>query len=178
MLTHIVQTNWRHGEIMSINHLREKLRGRLEIRFDRKIRQQTDDLGVGVSEFTFFVRFGGIHDDLRHLPYSREYPPTLEDECVAVFHIDPAYLDTKRRDDLKDKVIYVSLKCDFVPDCRGLPVDGAFLGATLPTHGGRMGGTFESWFSIAESDAEARERSAASRESVGRRSKPRKEDEQ
>jgi hypothetical protein len=151
-LTHIVHTNWHHGGTMTLSHLRDRLHGRLEIRFDRKIRAATQNLGVGVSEYTFVAQFGGIQEDIRYLPYRPDQPPVLEQDCVAVFRIDPVLLDSKRRDDLKDKVIYVSLKCDFILDCRGMPVDGAHLGGTLPTRGGRMGGTFESWFSISEED--------------------------
>jgi hypothetical protein len=151
-LTHIVGLNWHHGGQMTLSHLRNHLKGRLEIRFDRKIRAATENRSLGVSEFTFVVQFGGVQEDVRFLPYPYKEPPTLEDDCVAVFRIDPKYLDEASRDDLKDKVVYISLKCDFILDCRGMPVDGAHLKGTLPTRSGRMGGVFESWFYVAEDE--------------------------
>jgi hypothetical protein len=177
LLTHIVETNWAHAGMMTLHHLREKLDGRLEIRFDRKIRPATENLGAGVSEYTFLVQFGGVQEDIRYLPYDPDRPPELKDDCVAVFHIDPRYLEHNRRDDLKDKVIYVTLKCDFIMDCRGVPVDGAFLRGELPTHGGRMGGTFESWFVIEEAEEIERERPEGSR-NAGRRPRSSRRDEQ
>jgi hypothetical protein len=177
-LTHIVKTNWRHGETMTLHHLREKLNGRLEIWFDRRLHPAPENLSTGVSEYTFIVQYGGVQEEIRYLPYNPEVPPFLEgDESrVAVFPIDHAYLDSGRRDDLKDKVIYVSLKCDFIVDCRNLPVDGSFLGGVLPTHSGRMGGTFESWFSIAE--VGEGERSAESRAAGRKRSRQKRGDNQ
>jgi hypothetical protein len=172
-LTHIVRTNWSHGGAMTLHHLREELHGRLEIRFDRKIRPTAENSSTGVSEYTFIVQFGGIQEDIRYLPYNPDCPPELIDDCVAVFHIDPNYLDSRRKDDLNDKVVYVALKCDFIPDCRGLAVDGSFLVGVLPTHSGRMGGTFESWFSIEEEEDIKREPPAG-----GRRSRRRHKDEQ
>lgn len=164
-LTHIVETNWSHGGAMTLHHLREKLHGRLEIRFDRKVRPAPENLSTGVSEYTFSVQFGGIQDDIRYLPYDPERPPELIDDCVAVFHIDRNYLDSRRMDDLNDKLIYVALKCDFIPDCRGIPVDGTFLAGVLPTHSGRMGGTFESWFAIEEEREIERDRPEGGRPS-------------
>jgi hypothetical protein len=158
-LTHIVGINWHHGGQMTLAHLRDHLKGRLEIRFDRKIRPATENRGVGVSEFTFQVQFGGVQEDIRFLPFHYKEPPTLVDDHVAVFQIDPRYLDSESRDDLKDKIVYITLKCDFVVDCRGMPVDGSHLGGALPTRSGRMGGVFESWFYVAENDGEGRSRS-------------------
>lgn len=148
-LTHIVHTNWPHAGRVSLHHLRHNMNGRLEIKFDRKIRPITENRGAGISEYTFQVRFGGVQqDDIRYLPFPYKEPPVLENDHVATFRIEPRYLDPGNRDDLKDKVIYVTLKCDFVIDSRGMPVDGAHLGGTLPTHSGRMGGDFESWFYV------------------------------
>jgi len=150
LLTHIVETNWAHAGSMTLHHLRHELHGRLEIRFDRKIRAANENLGTGINEITFVVQYGGVQSAIRYLPFDPDRPPVLKDDCIAVFHLDPRSLDDTPRDDLKDKVIYVTLKCDFIMDCRGIPVDGAFLGGELPTHSGRMGGTFESWFFIEE----------------------------
>jgi hypothetical protein len=172
MLTHIVKTNWRHADGMTLAHLRDKLEGRLEIHFDRKIQAVTENQGKGISEFTFIVQYGGVQEEIRYLPYSPDSPPKLKGDCVAEFYIDPDYLK-HRRDDLKDKVIYVALKCDFIPDCRGIPVDGAFLAGELPTHSGRMGGTFESWFFIEEGGDEGKDRPPGT-ESGRKRPRPRK----
>ena len=157
-LTHIVHVNWEHGGHMTLAHLRDKLRGRLEITFDRKIRPATENRGAGVSEYTFHVQFGGVQEDIRYLPFSFREPPAIENENVAVFHIDPRYLDGGSRDDMKDKMVYITLKCDFIIDCRGMPVDGAHLGGSLPTHSGRMGGDFQSWFYVTEREEDVHRR--------------------
>jgi hypothetical protein len=155
-LTHIVGTNWEHGGQMTLAHLRDTLNGRLEIRFDRKIRPASENRGVGVSEYTFQVQFGGAQEDVRFLPFPYREPPILVDDHIATFRIDPRYLDMASRDDLKDKMVYITLKCDFIIDCLGIPVDGAHLGGTLPTHSGRMGGDFQSWFYVTEEDEDGR----------------------
>jgi hypothetical protein len=42
----------------------------------------------------------------------------------------------------------VTLRCDFILDCHGNPVDGTHLRGRLPTGNGTMGGNFESWFRV------------------------------
>jgi len=159
-LTHIVHINWPHGGHMTLSHLRETLKGRLEIAFDRQIQPATENRGTGISEYTFQVQFGGVQEDIRYLPFHYKIPPILEKEHVAVFRIDPKYLDAAGHDGIKDKIVYVTLKCDFVVDSRGMPVDGTHLGGNLPTHSGRMGGTFESWFYVSDREDDRRRRSA------------------
>jgi hypothetical protein len=50
-------------------------------------------------------------------------------------------------------IIHVTLRCDFIVDCRRHPVDGNHLAGRLPTGDNVPGGTFESWFLVVD-DAE------------------------
>jgi hypothetical protein len=151
LLTHIVSTNWKHGGEISLKRLREKLGGRLEITFDRKL-LEGDGSATGVNGFTFIVQYGGIQHDIEFLPFEGRCPPRLEDECRAVFTIDPDYIGGKGRDNIAGNVVYVTLKCDFILDCHEIPVDGDHLGGMLPSGDGVPGGVFESWFRVVHED--------------------------
>jgi hypothetical protein len=151
-LTHISGINWTHGGDISISDLREKLKGRLEIRFDRKIKPADGDK-TGIGPYTFVVEYGGIQQDIEYLPWKSERPPALEDDCVAVFTIDPEYLELGRdRKDISGNTVYVRLKCDFILDCHGNPVDGAHVRGRLPSGNGTGGSMFESWFRVVHDD--------------------------
>jgi hypothetical protein len=145
-LTHIVGTNWRHGQSMRLGELRNEMDGKLIIHFDRKLKD-TDGNRTGISEYTFVVEYGGVQRDLETLPPDRDAPPHVEDGCRAVFTIDRDYLGPRGRN-LGNNVVYVTLHCDFILDCHGNPVDGNFLGARFPTGNGVRGGVFKSWFSV------------------------------
>ena len=146
LLTHIIRTNWKHGEEITLKKLREEMNGRLVITFDRKIKNG-DSRGTGVNGHTFIVEYGGIQRDIEFLPFDRNYPPHLEDECQAVFTISPDHID-KDHDNIAGNLVYVTLKCDFVLDCHDNPVDGDHLGGRLPSGDGTPGGKFESWFRV------------------------------
>ena len=45
-------------------------------------------------------------------------------------------------------MVHVTLKCDFIVDCLGNPVDGDHLRGRLPSGDGVAGGIFESWFRV------------------------------
>ncbi len=153
-LTHIVDINWPHGGEVTLNNISDEMNGRLEIRFDRKILPAVGE-GTGVGPLTFLVQFGGVQHDVEFLPYDGDYPPSLEDDCVAVFKIDRDYINTRRDrrgKTIVDNVVYVTLKCDFVLDCHNNPVDGNFLRARFPTGDGVPGGVFESWFRVVYED--------------------------
>jgi hypothetical protein len=155
-LTHIVGINWPHGGEVSLSHFRKHMQGRLEIRFDRKILPAPGGMmpnpvvpqATGVSAYTFVAEYGGVQRDIRPLPFSREKPPGLEEDCLACFTINPEYLESGSEDNVADNIIYVTLKCDFVLDCHYNPVDGAYLGGRLPSGSGKSGGRFESWFKV------------------------------
>jgi hypothetical protein len=51
---------------------------------------------------------------------------------------------------LANNIVYVSLKCDFILDCHGNPVDGNHLRGRLPSGNGTPGGVFESWFRVVD----------------------------
>ena len=151
-LTHVSGINWTHGGEITISDLREKLKGRLEIRFDRKI-QPADGDKTGIGPYTLVVEYGGIQQDIEYLPWKNEDPPSLEDDCMAVFTIDPEYLELGRdRKDISGNTVYVTLKCDFIMDCHGNPVDGAHLRGRLPSGNGTRGSMFQSWFRVVHDD--------------------------
>jgi hypothetical protein len=157
-LTHIVGINWPHGGEVTLSHLRKHMHGRLEVRFDRKILPAPGGAmpnpmlpqATGVSAYTFVVQFGGVQRDIRHLPFHREKPPGLEEDCLAAFTINPEYLESEIEDNVADNIIYVTLKCDFILDCHNNPVDGAHIGGRLPSGNGKGGCWFESWFKVSE----------------------------
>jgi hypothetical protein len=147
LLTHIVSTNWKHGDEISLKQLNHEMKGRLEISFDRKI-MDTPDEATGINGYTFIVEYGGVQRDIEFLPFDRDNPPRLEDDCRAVFSIDPDYIDERERDNIAGNVVYVTLKCDFILDCHNNPLDGDHLGGRLPSGNGTPGGTFHSWFRV------------------------------
>jgi len=157
-LTHIVAMNWKHGATIQLSELRE-LDGRLEIRFDRRIEEARGN-SSGVNQFTFVVQYGGIQRDVEFLPSDRTQLPHIEDGCVAVFTIDPSYLGDI--DNIAGNDVFVALKCDFIVDCLGQPVDGEHLRGELPSGDGSPGGTFESWFRVVADPAPKRRGGSAS----------------
>jgi hypothetical protein len=158
-LTHIRRISWPHGGSMSLHDMcdHHDRKARLKVHFDRKLRPAEGDR-TGINQFTFVVQYGDIQRTLEFLPYDCDEPPTIENECVAVFTIDPNLLRNTMRDHLCGKTVYVTLKCDFILDCHGKPVDGNHLQGRLPSGDGTPGGIFESWFVI-DYDRDDRERS-------------------
>lgn len=156
LLTHITSVNWPHGGVLSLRGLREDLRGELRIRFDRPLRE-TRGAGRGVNPYTFAVQYStGPARGMDFVRYPEDSPPRLEDGRVAVFTIDPDYLAGRGRRTLRDVVVHVLLRCDFIQDSRGVPVDGSHLGGRLPSGNGVQGGLFESWFEVRDDDEDRR----------------------
>ena len=151
-LTHIVHTSWNHGQDMDLQTLREA-KGRLVVTFDRKL-MQNSGLGTGISPQTFVVEYSGIQQNKEFLKYNRKRPPAIEDHCKAVFTIANEHLFDWNLDGM---TIHIALRCDFILDCHGNPVDGNHLGGRLPTSGGRPGGVFYSWFRIVRGKGESDE---------------------
>lgn len=150
-LTHICSINWPHGGVVPRRHL-ERLR-RLEVRFDRRLkppRGEPSDCGpYGVNPCTFVVQFGGGYEDLDFVTY--EEPPRVEHDCVAVYTLDPRSREQRHHlpfSYLENQTVFITIKCDFILDCHGVPVDGNHLGGLLPSGDGVRGGTFESWFRV------------------------------
>jgi hypothetical protein len=142
--TQITQINWRHGGTLTLEELRQR-NGQLRVHFNRKLKPN-DGERTGINEHTFVVQYGGVQGALEFMP-SEEYSPELEENgCSAVFTIDSSRLGGKKS--IAENTVYVTLKCNYILDCDGNPVDGDYLGARLPTGDGRPGGTFESWFRV------------------------------
>lgn len=151
-LTHICHINWPHGGMIARRHVESHLR-QLRIRFDRRLRHPHGRPGYcgphGINPCTFVVQAGGGYEDLDFITYSE--PPQLEHDCVAVFTIDPRANDYNHDLPyayLENQTVFITLKCDFLPDCHGVAVDGNHLGGVLPSGDGVAGGTFESWFRV------------------------------
>ncbi|QUQ65631.1 hypothetical protein [Kutzneria sp. CA-103260] len=156
LLTHITHVNWKHGGCLTLKEIREELHGELRICFDRPLRE-SHGLARGVNPQTFVVQYStGPAEGMEFLPYPEDSPPRLEDPCTAVFTIDEAYIAEHGRRSLHDVVISVSLRCDFIQDCRGVPVDGNHLRGRLPSGDGVQGGLFESWFEVRDEDHDDR----------------------
>ena len=155
LLTHITHVNWPHGGALTLRQFREDLRGELRIRFDRPLREARG-MGRGVNPYTFAVQYSaGPGKGMEFLPYPEDSLPRLEDDRIAVFTVDLAYLAEHRRT-LRNVAVYVSLRCDFIQDCRGVPVDGSHLRGRLPSGNGVQGGLFESWFEVRDDDEDRR----------------------
>lgn len=152
LLTHIVKINWRHGGEISLSELRDEMQGRLEITFDRRLLASQGE-ATGVNEHTFVVQYGGVQRDVEFLPFEKDHPPTVEEECRAVFKIEKNYI-AETRNSIVDNTVYVTLKCNFILDCHHNPVDGDYLCGLLPSGDGVPGGTFESWFCVVRDDNE------------------------
>jgi hypothetical protein len=148
-----VGINWPHGGQLSVSELHAR-NGQLRVNFDRRLLPAQGD-ATGISLYTFVVQYGGVQQDIEFLPFDREHPPTLEEDCVAVFTIDPYYLEGRRT--IANNTIYVTLKCDFILDCHENPVDGEHLRGRLPSGNGLPGGVFESWFRVVPDDRSGEE---------------------
>jgi hypothetical protein len=162
-LTHICAINWPHGGTVTISDLRSKLRW-LRVTFDRKLADPPPEAhseyfgATGVSAGTFRVEYGGGTEDLDFVPY-RNAPYQDGDDRIAVYDMNPDLDPSRGRQRGRDfgylinKTVFITILCDFIEDCHGLPVDGDFLSGTLPTGDGTKGGTFHSWFHVVEDPA-------------------------
>ena len=154
-LTKICAINWKHGGELELDELIER-RGRLEVDFDRPLREAHGD-ATGINQFTFRVQYGGTERNLEFLPSDED--PVLIDRTKAVFTIDPELWDRNHRPrppnrrgtwrpGLQGQFVLVTLLCDFILDCHGHPVDGDHLRGRLPSGNGTPGGVFRSWFTV------------------------------
>ncbi|MBI3785370.1 MAG: hypothetical protein HY270_18415 [Deltaproteobacteria bacterium] len=143
--THIVRINWEHGGELSLKDL-ISLGDKLEVWFDRPLRPAEGD-ATGINAYTFLVQYGGAQRDVEFLPAASD-PELSADGYRATFTIDPSYV--RGRDNIAGNVVFVTLRCDFILDCHGNPVDGNHLRGRLPSGDGTVGGTFESWFRVVD----------------------------
>jgi hypothetical protein len=130
------------------------------MRFDRRLAEAVGD-ATGIGPYTFVVQYGNSQQDLEFLPSDPNLPPSLEIVCVAVFTIVPNLIDPRRRNNINNSVIFVTLECDFLLDCHDNPVDGNHLGGELPSGDGVAGGVFKSWFRVVPDEPPAPPQEAA-----------------
>lgn len=141
-LTHICWISWTHGGYMSASQFAQA-----SVRFDRPLAEPKDNLAagpVGINERTFVMQAGEQREDLDFVMYTN-LPHLLADRRTAVF-------DVLTPEQYVGHTIQVTLRCDFILDCRGNPVDGNHLRGRLPTGDGVMGGDFQSWFRVVSDD--------------------------
>lgn len=158
VLTHITATNWRHGGTMRLSELRDIHNGQLRVTFDRDLYDPTASGApdyyqdypdaIGVNEKTFVVQYHR-YVDATYTPltlWNDETPPRIEQGRVAVFTIAEESLGGRAA--IGGGVLHITLRCDFILDCHGRPVDGNHLRGRLRTGDGIQGGAFESWVTI------------------------------
>jgi hypothetical protein len=144
-LTRIVGTNWRHGDVVPLSTVLGDWKAQLRVTFDRPLLPVDRCApGTGIGQYTFVVQYAGLPRALEFVP-ACENTPALDpdDPCTAIFWIEP-----RSCWGLAGNVVHVTLRCDFILDCHGVPVDGNHLRGSLPTGDGIPGGVFESWFEV------------------------------
>jgi hypothetical protein len=143
----IVGTSWRHGGTVALADFRAEGR-RISVRFSRRLLAGGTPPGTGIGAETFRVTY-------RHAGSRRERlilggDPALDaDGRSASFTVPDRYCD-RGDESIRDAQITVTLRCDFILDARGDPVDGTHLRGALPTGNGTAGGDFVSWFTIVD----------------------------
>ncbi len=142
----IVEISWEHGGAISIRKLRDDRR--LRVVFDRPL-AAAEGRARGVGPDTFCLTYERGDDAPRRVRCAGA--PTLADGGrIAVFEIAEEALHRDHDDYIGGSVVHATLRCDFILDADGVPVSGRYLGARLPTGGGGIGGTFESWFQVTD----------------------------
>jgi hypothetical protein len=146
-LTHICWISWPHGGIVRSSEIRT-----LRVRFDRPLLDAEHPHRPGprgINERTFVVQYGeqiqGQQvEDLDFVEYRR--PPYLTpDGRTAVYEV-------RKPLTYRSHILQITVRCDFLLDCRKNPVDGDHLRGRLPTGDGVPGGTFESWVRVVDDD--------------------------
>jgi hypothetical protein len=177
-LTHIMGYNWPHGGMLYLSDLAKAKEdggkgGRLEVYFDRKLwpvppapaeepeedaEEVFEPIPIGVNVFTFVVDWHpwsiprrseeSWYEQTRLLDRDEMLPHIEETatRCMAIYPLPADLLEGP--ESIADSWLHITLKCDFILDCRGLPVDGEHLRGRPLTGDGVPGGTFESWFYV------------------------------
>lgn len=103
---------------------------------------------TGINDHTFFIERHSPAEtgDSVEVLFNDQERPRLENGCVAVLPIAGKWFEGRRS--IGNSWLHVKLRCDFILDCREIPVDGDHLRGRYPTGNGTPGGLFESWFYI------------------------------
>lgn len=153
-LTRITGVNWPHGGELPLRRLVDELRGRLVVRFSRRLRP-AEGVRRGINPMTFTVSYLGQSGAWEEVLAPEEgddgepTPALSQNGRCAVFTI-PRDLLTGRRS-IAGAWVRVRLLGDFILDCHGRPVSAAHTGGDVNGRGsgnGVPGGTFESWFYV------------------------------
>lgn len=155
-LTQIEDLSWRHGGEMRLGELNsEEMGGGLHVWFTRPIREREHygeaRPGLGINEHTFTVSVGSSIAEMRAIDACE-----LDVRCggrEAFFKFHTSFLESCEKN---DRIVRVTLRCDFIEDRDGVPVDGDHLSGRLPTGNGVQGGTFESWFVVRKGTLEVK----------------------
>jgi hypothetical protein len=158
-LTHIIDTNWEHGERFLCHQFMSEFVGSeknpkgFEIRFDSKVYARAID----TRSFQALVIFRPDNlADPRHMelaPVHIEADEYETDWCRLRIDLNYArkHLDGRNFD------LFITLKCNVITGKNGLAVDGNYLATqetddvyrmALPTGDNIAGGTFESWIRV------------------------------
>ena len=138
-LTTVQSVSWPHGGTLALDPLRDAMKGVLKVSFSRPLRPSSG--GTGIGPWTFRVASSaGPAAPAEPVPGT---VVAVDDRAEADFQIAPEALAG-----LAGRTVLVTLKCDFLLDGMGLPVDGGHLGGRLPGGRGTPGGSFESWFHV------------------------------
>ena len=124
--TNIESVSWPHGQTLEVTPA-------LELTFSAPLAPQS-----GLDTQTFVVETGAAQQPRRPVVGS----VTLSEDRRGASFVpeDPHPLGES---------LFITLKCDFILDHNGRPIDGSHWGGHLPTGSGNPGGTFESWFHLA-----------------------------
>jgi len=140
--TRIEAINWSHGGTVSLAQLREAMDGALKLSFSSPLRP-ADGSATGINPYTLVVEVAAGAGSRQPLAGT---PELAADGEAALFHIDPEVLANP--EPLCGKTVFVTLRCDFILDRAGNPVDGGHLCGCLPGGRGIPGGVYESWFHV------------------------------
>lgn len=151
-LTRIEAINWPHAGGLSPARFWDEMGGRLEVRFESPLATQDGTTTLDPAVFT--VEVGPVQGPRR--PVQGDVG-LEENGRIAVFATQPRG-EGYTREDFNDETLFVTLRCDFLLDGRGLAVDGGHLGGVLPSGRGVPGGLFESWFSLRTAATQLEER--------------------
>lgn len=148
-LTRIIDTSWEHrGKVRALDLRTQGSKDvELWVQFDRAIRGE-----INLNTFSV-MKYTDMQQDLEFLQPCAGWPAIDEaNPCFARFRFPSRWLRH-----LDGNFLHITLRCDFIVDCNGNPVDGNHLRGELPTGDGIPGGTFESWFFVDYDDGFATE---------------------
>jgi hypothetical protein len=149
-LTRIDDTNWEHNRRYLCRDFMSEFVGTHEhprgfrISFTQRVRADTITPRTFQAQVVFRPEDPAQPRHMEIAPVEIHHDDDHSSWCRLLIH--PAY--ARNRLDMREFDLFITLKCDFVVDERGLAVDGDFLGAHFPTGNHMPGGTFESWIRV------------------------------